>query len=151
MRGPSARGGRGGGKRPPKNWGPAQSTRIIGPAPGNLTPGELFGRSKMVKYVLTESRTFGDVSGPPRVPGPAESQRPGSTCHQTCHWRVAGKMVLGRDRPRTKGHSVIPAPRTNSVGTCRPGAETTPFTFSELRGPGHPPSGGASRQSCQRV
>ena len=29
---------------------------------------------------------------------------------QTCHSRPAGKLVLSSDRPRTQGHSVIPAP-----------------------------------------
>ena len=33
---------------------------------------------------------------------------------QTCHWRPAGKLVLSSDRPRIKGHSVIPAPYTTS-------------------------------------
>ena len=39
---------------------------------------------------------------------------------QTCHWRLAGKPVLRSDRPRTTGHSVIPAPphHQNSAGTC---------------------------------
>ena len=31
---------------------------------------------------------------------------------QTCHSRLAGKRVLSRNRPRSNGHSVIPAPRT---------------------------------------
>ena len=29
---------------------------------------------------------------------------------QTCHYRPAGKLVLSRNRPHTKGHSVIPTP-----------------------------------------
>ena len=39
---------------------------------------------------------------------------------QTCHWRPAGRLVLGRNPPRIRGHSVIPAPphHQNSVGTC---------------------------------
>ena len=39
---------------------------------------------------------------------------------QTCHWRHAGQRVLSSDRPRIKGHSVLPAPLhyQNSVGTC---------------------------------
>jgi hypothetical protein len=28
---------------------------------------------------------------------------------QTCHLRLAGKLVLSSNRPRIKGHSVIPA------------------------------------------
>ena len=40
---------------------------------------------------------------------------------QPCHSRPAGELVLSRSWPRTKGHSVIPAPlhHQNSVGTCR--------------------------------
>ena len=34
---------------------------------------------------------------------------------QTCHWRPAGQLVLSSNRPHTKGHSVIPAPRTTGT------------------------------------
>ena len=52
----------------------------------------------------------------PRRRSEGSSTGPGSVtsgrmrCVQTCHWRPAGEMVLSRNWPRPKGHSVIPAP-----------------------------------------
>ena len=34
---------------------------------------------------------------------------------QTCHWHLAGKLVLSSKGPHIKGHSVIPAPCTTGT------------------------------------
>ena len=34
---------------------------------------------------------------------------------QTCHKRLAGKLILSRNRPRITGHSVIPVPCTTGT------------------------------------
>ena len=39
-------------------------------------------------------------------------RRDGRRWVRTCHSRLAGKLVLSRNRHRTNGHSVIPAPCT---------------------------------------
>eukprot|EP00670_Eutreptiella_braarudii_P022789 CAMPEP_0174347490 /NCGR_PEP_ID=MMETSP0811_2-20130205/3582_1 /TAXON_ID=73025 ORGANISM="Eutreptiella gymnastica-like, Strain CCMP1594" /NCGR_SAMPLE_ID=MMETSP0811_2 /ASSEMBLY_ACC=CAM_ASM_000667 /LENGTH=211 /DNA_ID=CAMNT_0015473115 /DNA_START=112 /DNA_END=742 /DNA_ORIENTATION=+ len=55
---------------------------------------------------LPQRRTHAAVPRRQLSRGPKRSQ----PRNQTCHWRPAGKLVLSSDRPRIKGHSVIPAP-----------------------------------------
>ena len=97
------------------------STHAPSPSAGcSWRPGEDWcmrvNASKSVCLEIpTEKRTVDE--GPDRH-GPAQlGTRLGR--RQTCHSRLAGKPVLSRNRPRTRGHSVIPAPlhHQNSVGT----------------------------------
>ena len=96
---------------PPRHTWPAQ---VDGRTPPHTAPGRQWRRRVMDTPQRLGGRANPNQRAGLRTGGPPEPWGGAAVTalSQTCHGRLAGKLVLSRNRPRIKRHSVIPAPRT---------------------------------------